>query len=98
MSSTFFLNDNLFWPILIGALLLWILFVFKEWPGRYSKRFWIKISIAMLAIIALALIFLKPAFLSENKITRSVLLTEGYDQDVLDSIKRLGKDLSIINY
>ena len=74
MSSKFFLNDTLFWPILIGVVLLWGLFVFKEWPARYSKRFWLKTFISILAIIALALIFLKPVILTEGTIAKAVLL------------------------
>ena len=98
MSSNIFLNETLFWPILIGALLLWILFIFKEWPDRYSKRFWLKTGIALLTITALALIFLKPTSLSEEKIKTGLVLTNGYDKEVLDSIKRDNNDLIIINY
>ena len=98
MSSNYFINDTLFWPILIGVVLLWGLFVFKEWPARYSKRFWLKTFISLLAIIALALIFLKLIILTEGMIAKAVLLTEGYDQEVLDSLRRQDKKLTIINY
>lgn len=98
MSSNFFLNETLIWPILIRAILLWALFVYKEWPGSYSMRFWTKISIGLVSITALAFIFLKPLIPADNKLKSAVLLTEGYNQEVLDSIKRKNKNIFIINY
>ncbi len=98
MSSNYFLNDNLIWPVLIGAILLWGIFIFKEWSSRYSKRFWMKIGLALIAIVSLALIFLKPVLNSEAKISRGVLLTRGYENDDLDSIQKIDKDIKVFNY
>jgi len=98
MSNSFFLNEHLLWPTIIGAVLLWAIFVFKEWPSKSTKRFWLKTGIGFLAVSALALIFLKPVITSEKTTKKGVLLTEGFSQEALDSLKKLNKNIEILNY
>ncbi|MBG6133349.1 hypothetical protein IWQ47_004724 [Aquimarina sp. EL_43] len=89
-----FLNDNWILQIGIGGIILWTVFIWKEWPEFGKRRFWIKITISFLAITSLAIIALKPAISTANTITtKMVLLTEGYDKEQLDSLARIHKKL-----
>ncbi|EZH72247.1 hypothetical protein ATO12_25265 [Aquimarina atlantica] len=94
-----FLNENWIWQIGIGGIILWFVFIWKEWPQVGKPRFWIKIAIALLAIISLAIIALKPATSTANTTTaKMVLLTEGYDKEQLDSLTRIHKKLKSYKY
>ncbi|WP_109097407.1 hypothetical protein [Aquimarina sp. AU58] len=89
-----FLNENWILQIGIGGIILWFVFIWKEWPEFGKRRFWIKITISFLAITSLAIIALKPAISTANTITtKMVLLTEGYDKEQLDSLARIHKKL-----
>ncbi|MDY8137972.1 hypothetical protein [Aquimarina sp. 2201CG5-10] len=89
-----FLNADWIWQIVVGALLLWILFIWKE---RYfvinKKRFWIHISIAFLAITSLIMIALKPAIIMNSEVSKIALLTKDYNEHQLDSLKKIHKRL-----
>ncbi len=93
-----FLNAHWVWLIIIGATLIWSIFIWKEYSNRGKQRFWIKIVISFFATISLALIALKPAANIPNKTIKTVVLTEGYNNQQLDSLKRKYKRLNIINY
>ena len=98
MSEIAFLNAEMIVPIVIGAIILWSIFIYKEWDGQYHFQFWLKSLIGLIAIIALLLIFLKPTFLCEAKTDKAVLLTENYNESDLDSIKKEHKDIVILKY
>lgn len=94
-----FLNEVWIWQIGIGAVVLWFVFGWKEWHQFGKRRFWIKIAIAFLAITSLAVIALKPAIsTTDNIAAKMVLLTEGYDKEQLDSLRKTHKKLKIYNY
>jgi hypothetical protein len=84
---------------LVGALgvILWIFFLWKEWHKPLSKFFYMNGLIALLTIIAVAMLALKPQTISVFK-EMGVLLTDGYEQQQLDSLKKLQKDLKIYSY
>ncbi len=94
-----FLNDTWIWQIGIGGIILWFVFIWKEWPEFGKRRFWIKITIAFLAMASLAIIALKPAISTTHTTTnKMVLLTEGYDKEQLDSLTRIHKKLKQYKY
>ncbi|SDQ98544.1 hypothetical protein [Flagellimonas zhangzhouensis] len=108
MSDGFMLlNHNLFWPLLIGCLVLLGFFVWKEWHQKGQSRFWIKIAVACIGLTSLFLLILKPATPKDTTTGKAIVLTEGYRAEQLDSLKKVfkrikseeyvsGKSLSII--
>lgn len=93
-----FLNDSWSWPIILGATVLFIVFVWKEWNQFSSARFYIKVAVALLAILSLAMIALKPAILNTENSGDLILLTEGYKKASLDSLKKEHKNIKILDY
>ncbi|WP_271784265.1 hypothetical protein [Aquimarina algiphila] len=93
-----FLNAELMWPLSIGAILLWCVFIWKEWYSNKKPRFWIKVTISFLAIGALVILVLKPVISVPGDATKMVILTEGYDQVRLDSIKKVHKRIKVYKY
>ncbi|WP_438424202.1 hypothetical protein [Aquimarina macrocephali] len=94
-----FLNEGWIWQIGIGAIVLWFVFGWKEWPQFGKRRFWVKIVIAFFAITSLAIIALKPAISTTNNTTAKIaLLTEGYNKEQLDSLEKIHKKLKKHKY
>ncbi|WP_421824421.1 hypothetical protein [Flagellimonas oceanensis] len=86
-----FVNQGLFWPVLLIGLLLWGVYIWKEWPQRTELRFWIKLIIAFLAITSLAMIVLKPGVWEKSSNGKGIILTEGYRPAQLDSLRAIYK-------
>lgn len=93
-----FLNDSYSWPIFLGAAVLIIVFIWKEWHQFSSTRFYLKILVIILAICSLAMIALKPAFFNSETSGNVILLTEGYRKSSLDSLKLEHKKIKVLNY
>lgn len=86
-----FVNQGLFWPVLLIGLLLWGVYIWKEWSQRTELRFWIKLIIAFLAISSLAMIVLKPGVWEKSSNGKGIILTEGYRPAQLDSLRTIYK-------
>ncbi len=93
-----FLNNTWSWPILMGSAVLLIVFIWKEWAQFASARFYIKVLVASMAILSLAMIALRPAFLNTENSGDLIILTDGYKQISLDSLKEEHKEIRIIKY
>ncbi|MHA7057502.1 hypothetical protein ACWGOQ_0009815 [Aquimarina sp. M1] len=93
-----FLHTNWIVYLSIGSMIIWFLFVWKEWRHVGTPRFWINITIAFLAIGCLVLIALKPARSILSKKTKVAILTSGYDSKQLDSLKKAHKPLQTFPY
>lgn len=93
-----FLNSHLIWQIGIAGLLLWIIFIWKEFSQFGTYKFWIKILVSCLAIISLMAIALEPAVSTSQKTSKTVLLTKGYDSEKLDSLKKVYKKIEVLTY
>ncbi len=93
-----FLNDSSSWPIFLGAAVLIIVFVWKEWHQFSSTRFYLKALVILLAICSLVMIALKPAFFNSETSGNVILLTEGYRKSSLDSLKKEHKKIKIVDY
>lgn len=99
MSDGFMLlNHNLFWPVLIGCLVLLGFFVWKEWPQKGQPRFWIKIGVAFIGLASLFMLLLKPATPKDTTLGRAIILTEGYKAEQLDSLKKGFKGIKMESY
>lgn len=81
----------------IGACLLWFVFIWKEWK-QSRKRFFLKITVAFIAILNLALLVLQPLVNTTVETGLGVLVTKGYKQSQLDSLLDMHNDLYVINY
>ena len=92
------LNHKWFWPVLIIALVLWGIYIWKERSKYPSSRFLFNILVAFLAITALALIALRPPTSETGESFKMAFLSNGYDQEQLDSLSTIHKDLSIQDY
>ncbi len=98
IDSFTFINDQWVWPVAIAAILLLAVFLWKEWAQAGKRRFVLKTVVAILAILALALIALKPALPTEETTGKMVLLTEGYQPEKLDSLKKENRRLKEVQY
>ncbi|MBA4743682.1 MAG: hypothetical protein H2058_00355 [Muricauda sp.] len=86
-----FMNQNLLWPVILIGLVLWAVFIWKEWSQRKEQRFWVKLITAFLTIASLAMIVLKPSTWQKSTNGKGVVFTEGYRPEQLDSLKSIYK-------
>lgn len=93
-----FLNQNLFWPVIIVGLVLMAVFVWKEWSQRAEGRFWLKLVAAFLAIVSFMLIVLKPSTYQDSVRGKGIVLTDGYRSSQLDSLKSIYKRIKTEEY
>lgn len=82
-----FLHADVVWPLGIGAILLWVLFLWKEW-GLPKRQFYGHALIAAIAITSLTLLILRPMMVDVRPENRGVLLTENFSRKQLDSLKK----------
>lgn len=92
------LNEHLILPIFIGAGILMLVFIWKEWSQSGKFRLAIKILLAFLAIISLVLIALKPAIPGNLASNKLILLTHGFEDFQLDSLKKIHKRIKQLEY
>lgn len=98
IDGTIFLNWKFFWPFFVVSLLLWGIFIWKEWPQRKERRFWIKLVVSCIGIASLLVMALRPAHQKETLFGRGILLTEGHRPEQLDSLKAIFKRIKIESY
>ena len=96
--SGYFMNPTWFWPVIGCALILWAIFIWKEFGSSGRKRFWIKVGISFLGIVALAMIALKPGSYTLKNQSRGAILTPGYQQVQLDSLRESYPKLQMLQY
>ncbi|SDR71525.1 hypothetical protein [Gramella sp. MAR_2010_147] len=92
--------SNIDWllPVCISAILIWVIFIWKEWYVSKKKRFFLKTFLAFLAIGSLALIALKPVKIVDAEKNKVIIFTPGYKEAQLDSLQNETKKLEVINY
>lgn len=93
-----FLNQDYFWPFVLGGFLLWVLFIWKEWSPIRNLRFYINAFVGLLAIVSIVMIALRPIVQENSSSNLGVLLTRGFGQNQLDSLKKAHKSIKIIPY
>jgi len=91
-------NSQWVWHVGISALIIWAVFIWKEWSHVAKPKFYINISISFIAIVSLALVILKPLVSNSKKQAKIALLTTGHNTFQLDSLKKAHKKLKIYNY
>lgn len=92
-----FMNQELWWAVVLLAITLVLLFLWKEWKGEFNTRFFIHSVVGVLVIVALGLLYLRPALLTEVS-GKAVVLTDNYRVSQLDSLKDNEKSIQTIRY
>lgn len=93
-----FLNEHLILPISFGAAILVLVFIWKEWSQSGKHRLALKVVLAFLTIFSLILIALKPAIPGNIDSNKIVLLTDGFEDFQLDSLKKAHKRIKQLEY
>ncbi|SHI24162.1 hypothetical protein [Leeuwenhoekiella palythoae] len=97
MSELTFVHSAYWISGLIAAVILLAIFVVKEWP-RKSRNFVLRLAAGFVAILALLTIALKPAHLTSVDGKQGVLLTSGYQEAQLDSLRETNPELKELMY
>lgn len=91
------MNQELCWLAVPIAILLVLLFLYKEWKGKFETRFFINSIMASLAIASLLFLYLRPTVATEVS-GKAILLTKNYSPSQLDSVKNIEKSIRTIRY
>lgn len=97
IDNIFFENKHLLLPAVLVVALLFLFFLWKEWGGT-RKQFLVNSLVGFFALVTLLLITLKPTILSKGKPLEIALLTDGYRESSLDSLKKLKRNLKVSQY
>ena len=98
VNNLVFLKETWFWPLLVGAMVLLIAFLWKEWSQAGKHRLLLKSVLAFLAITSLVLLALRPAISASRDGSNFAVLTTGYEPQHLDSLKREMRKLKVLHY
>ncbi len=93
-----FFNSKFLWPVVLGLVILWAIFIWKEWSQRKEKRFWIKGVVSLIGLFCLGMVILKPALPKDQAEGMGIVLTDGYRQTQLDSLKSKYKRIPVQQY
>ena len=93
-----FLETDLVWFVVAAGLLLVGLFLLKEWSRRHRRGFPIRLLAAALAITSLVCLALRPATLRSLDSKSAVILTRGYSEIRLDSLREVHPGIQQIEY
>ncbi len=94
-----FYNVYWIWPVCVVGLLLWVLFIWKEYSSQErGLKLYVRILIGLVAVFSLAMIALQPMMLQEIDKTEAILLTKNYDQNRLDSLEKAHPFIKQISY
>ena len=97
MSELTFVHSASWIPGLIAAIALFAVFVVKEWPRRSGSFVW-RLAAGLVAVLSLFAIALKPARLTSVDGKQGVLLTTGYQEAQLDSLRETNPQLKELVY
>ena len=98
IDSFSFVNINWIWTIIIIAILIWLIYAWKERNNYGSLKFIIHLGISFVAILSLILIALQPQIHVKKDTQVVAILTEGYNQEQLDSLQKTNQKLKIYPY
>jgi len=98
IDSFSFVNINWIWTIIIIAIFIWLVYAWKERNNYGSLKFIIHLGISFVAISSLILIALQPQIHVKKDTHVAAILTKGYKQEQLDSLKKTNKKLKIYPY
>ena len=85
-------------PVLIGGLVLFSMYCYKEWVTRNLNNIVLNSIVAFVTMTALVLLVLEPTKEVEIDEQQGLLLTYGYSNHQKDSLVILNKGLKVLNY
>ncbi len=95
---SFFQNESFIWPVISIALIIWAIYVWKEWNTSRKFHRYINAFVALISIMAMTMLALKPIHEVLLQEKGAVVLTKGYDQIQLDSLLSEKEGLQVIHY
>ena len=90
-------HQDWFIPVLFLGLTIWLVFVFKEFYNAKNGRL-INCIVSLFLVTALCAVILKPGIRSSLKTKNVIVLTEDFNQNHLDSLRKINRKIEIINY
>ncbi len=96
--GSIFINDQYIWPILIGAIVLFGVFIWKELTSSSGKKLIFKLVLSVIALVCLVLLLLKPTMVEILQKGLAVMVTTNHKEKQLDSLLDVHKELKIIEY
>ncbi|WP_036155430.1 hypothetical protein [Maribacter forsetii] len=93
-----FAQKELLIPVVLGGLLVFVAFIFKEWKTRNKGRFVFNSIVAFLTVLALVLIVLEPTKEVKMQDQQGLLLTDGFNEKQKDSLEAVFKGIQPIEY
>lgn len=93
-----FINEKWLSSAITIGVLGWLIVVVLFWISGNKKRFILKTLAAFFAVAALMLIALKPTVPKEQDNVTGILLTNGYEERVLDSLLKSVENIMTLNY
>ncbi len=98
IKTTFFLHQQWLWPVLAFAVVLWLVFIWKEQKTALWPRRGLHIVVATVAVLSLVALVLRPQIEVEGNGRSGVVLTAGYQERHLDSLQKRFPKLGVISY
>lgn len=93
-----FINDHWIWAVVAGAFVLMCVFIWKEFKSANKRRLILKLILSFFAIVSLAMIALKPALPASESVGKIILLTPGYENAQLDSLRKVHPGIDVLDY
>ena len=93
-----FLQKELMIPILLGGLVVFNSYVWKEWKTKHSGRFVVNAIVALMTILALVVLILEPTKEVEINDSQAVVLTDNFDAAVKDSLLNRYEGIKVLDY
>ncbi|TDT40508.1 hypothetical protein CLV90_3357 [Maribacter spongiicola] len=93
-----FLQKELIIPILLGGLVVFNIYVWKEWQTKQRGRFVVNAIVALITILALAMLILEPTKEVEINDSQALVLTDNFDEVVKDSLLNHYKSIKVLDY
>ena len=81
-----FLQKELIIPILLGGLVVFNIYVWKEWQTKQRGRFVVNSIVALITILALGILILEPTKEVEINDSQALVLTDNFNTVVKDSL------------
>lgn len=93
-----FVNKELWLPLVLGGLLAFAFYVWKEWKTRSTGKFALNTLVAFLTIIALIFLILQPTKEVEISERQGLLVTSGFDVQQKDSLMAIVEGIKEVTY
>ena len=93
-----FVHNVVLIPVFIGALVLFAIYLYKEWVNKSRGSFALNAIVAFVTIAAVVLLVLEPTKEVEVDDQKGLLLTDGYSEQQKDSLVSLNKGIKVLNY